>query len=115
MIAIAITSGISLLYNPEANTLSVFLSSKGFPIRAIRYHPKTTSGNSPNVLKAVQTASSLGMRTVGLTGATGGAMAPLCDVCIKAPSTDTPTVQECHAAAGHTICLLAEQILVALG
>ena len=75
----------------------------------------STSGNSPNVLKAIQTASSLGMRTVGLTGATGGAMAPLCDVCIKAPSTDTPTVQECHAAAGHTICLLAEQILVALG
>ena len=75
----------------------------------------STSGNSPNVLKAIQTASSLGMRTVGLTGATGGAMAPLCDVCIKAPSTDTPTIQECHAAAGHTICLLAEQILVALG
>jgi D-sedoheptulose 7-phosphate isomerase len=38
-------------------------------------------------------------------------MASLCDVCIKGPSDDTPTIQECHTAAGHTICRLVEQML----
>jgi len=71
----------------------------------------STSGNSRNVLKAVEKAKGLGMATIGFTGEDGGAMATLCDVCIKAPSTDTPTVQECHTAAGHTICRFAEEIL----
>jgi D-sedoheptulose 7-phosphate isomerase len=71
----------------------------------------STSGNSANVLKAIAQAKAIGMKVVGLTGSTGGAMADLCDVCIKAPCDDTPTVQECHAAAGHTICLLVEGML----
>jgi len=71
----------------------------------------STSGNSPNVLAAIEAARRLGMRVVGLTGATGGAMAGRCDVCISAPSDDTPTVQECHAAAGHAICRFVEEIL----
>lgn len=71
----------------------------------------STSGNSPNVLKAIEKARAIGMKTVGLTGAGGGQMAGLCDVCIMAPSDDTPIIQECHAAAGHTICLLVEQLL----
>ena len=71
----------------------------------------STSGNSANVVKAIEKAKAIGMKAIGLTGQGGGAMAPLCDVCIKAPSTDTPIVQECHAAAGHTLCALVEQIL----
>ena len=71
----------------------------------------STSGNSPNVLRAIEAAQALGMTAVGLTGSSGGRMAGLCDICIRVPSDDTPTVQECHAAAGHTICLLAEQLL----
>jgi D-sedoheptulose 7-phosphate isomerase len=51
------------------------------------------------------------MIVIGLTGEGGGKMAAVCHVCIQAPSDVTPTVQECHAAAGHTICLLVEQIL----
>ena len=71
----------------------------------------STSGDSPNILRAVGMAKSLGMKVVGLTGAGGGKMADVCDACITVPSTDTPTVQESHAAAGHTICLLVEELL----
>jgi len=71
----------------------------------------STSGNSPNVLKAIEMARSRGMKAVGFTGPDGGAMAGICDVCIKAPGEDTPTVQECHTAAGHTICRFVERML----
>jgi len=71
----------------------------------------STSGNSANVLQAIAKAKAIGMHVVGLTGSGGGAMAQRCDVCIKAPCDDTPTVQECHAAAGHAICGLVEQML----
>ena len=71
----------------------------------------STSGNSPNVLKAIETARCLGMTVVGFTGASGGRMAALCDVCIRAPHDVSPVIQECHAAAGHTLCLLVEQLL----
>jgi len=71
----------------------------------------STSGNSPNVLKAIEAAKARRMKVVGFTGAGGGAMAGLCDVCINAPATDTPIVQECHTAAGHTICRFVEEML----
>jgi len=71
----------------------------------------STSGSSKNIIRAIQAAKIVGMKAVGLTGASGGAMAKLCDVCIKSPSDDTPTVQECHTAAGHTICLLVEKLI----
>ncbi|MBM4032186.1 MAG: SIS domain-containing protein [Planctomycetes bacterium] len=71
----------------------------------------STSGTSKNVLRAIQAAKTAGMKTVGFTGQGGGSMAHQCDVCIQAPSNDTPTVQECHTAAGHTICRLVEEML----
>jgi D-sedoheptulose 7-phosphate isomerase len=71
----------------------------------------STSGTSKNVLRAIQAAKIVGMSTVGFTGVAGGAMANTCDICIKVPSDDTPLVQECHTTAGHTICLLVEQML----
>lgn len=71
----------------------------------------STSGSSPNVLKAIDTAKALGMKVIGFTGPDGGAMAATCHVCIKALGNDTPTIQECHTAAGHTICRLVEEIL----
>lgn len=71
----------------------------------------STSGASKNVLRAIQAAKIVGMKTVGFTGASGGDMARVCDVCVQAPSEDTPTVQECHTAAGHTICRFVEGML----
>ena len=69
----------------------------------------STSGNSPNVLKAIQKAKELGMTTVGFTGHNGGAMRDICDFMICAPSNDTPRIQEVHILIGHIICQLIEQ------
>jgi D-sedoheptulose 7-phosphate isomerase len=69
----------------------------------------STSGNSPNVVKAIQKANELGMITVGFTGNNGGAMRHICDIMICTPSDDTPRVQEVHILIGHIICQLIEQ------
>jgi len=69
----------------------------------------STSGNSPNVVKAIQKAKEIGMRTVGFTGESGGAMRDICDIMICIPSGDTPRIQEAHILVGHIICQLIEQ------
>jgi len=71
----------------------------------------STSGNSRNVLRAIETAREKRMAVVGLTGADGGKMADLCDICLRVPSESTPRIQECHILIGHTICELLERIL----
>ncbi|MBL7934035.1 MAG: D-sedoheptulose 7-phosphate isomerase [Bacteroidia bacterium] len=71
----------------------------------------STSGNSGNVIKALEAANKLGMVTVGFTGETGGKMKDHCKYLINIPSTDTPRIQECHMLLGHTICELVEMNL----
>jgi len=71
----------------------------------------STSGNSTNVIKALEVANQLGMVTVGFTGETGGKMKDLCKYLINIPSKDTPRIQECHMILGHTICVLVEMEL----
>lgn len=68
----------------------------------------STSGNSGNVIKALEAANKLGMITVGFTGETGGKMKDLCKYLINIPSKDTPRIQECHMLLGHTICEMVE-------
>jgi D-sedoheptulose 7-phosphate isomerase len=68
----------------------------------------STSGNSPNVLRAVERAKAMGCATIGMTGAKGGRLAPMVDVCFRSPSDDTPRIQEVHITAGHIICQLVE-------
>jgi D-sedoheptulose 7-phosphate isomerase len=69
--------------------------------------PITTSGNSPNVLAAVEVAQEVGITTVGWTGQSGGRLKQLCQ-CICIPSTDTARIQECHILIGHILCGLVE-------
>lgn len=69
----------------------------------------STSGNSPNVVKALQQAKKIGLTTIGLTGEKGGLMQEHCDLVFKVPSSDTPRIQECHILIGHTICQLVEE------
>lgn len=64
----------------------------------------STSGNSANVLKALKSAREMGVRTLGLSGRSGGAMNELCDLNLVVPSSDTPRIQEMHILIGHTIC-----------
>ena len=69
----------------------------------------STSGNSPNIVRALELARSTGMVTIGLTGAKGGRMPALCDFCLRIPSDVTMKIQEAHLALEHIFCLLVEQ------
>lgn len=71
----------------------------------------STSGNSPNILKAIAQARASGMAVIGLTGQGGGKMKPLCDICLCAPSGSTPHIQECHLVIEHAVCAGIEQAL----
>lgn len=68
----------------------------------------STSGNSSNILKAMETAGAIGMKTIGFTGETGGKMKELSDILLNVPSADTPRIQEAHITIGHIICELVE-------
>jgi D-sedoheptulose 7-phosphate isomerase len=71
----------------------------------------STSGDSPNVVQAVLAARALGLRTLGLTGATGGRLAPVCDLALRVPSRRTPRIQEAHLAICHAMCEVVEATL----
>ena len=71
----------------------------------------STSGNSANVVKAFERARSTRIRTIALTGATGGALAALADIEINVPSSETSHVQEAHIAVGQLIAFLVEDEL----
>lgn len=68
----------------------------------------STSGNSPNIIKAIEMAKSKKMFVLGLSGLTGGKMNNLCDVLIKVPSENTQRIQEGHLTIEHIICELVE-------
>ena len=69
----------------------------------------STSGNAKNVLRAVEVAKGLGLTVVGLTGESGGAIRPLCDVCIRVPQKETYKVQELHLPVYHYLCAATEK------
>lgn len=69
----------------------------------------STSGNSPNVVRAARAARETGMTVIGMTGAGGGTLANLCDHLLAIPSDDTPRIQECHILVGHILCELIEE------
>jgi D-sedoheptulose 7-phosphate isomerase len=68
----------------------------------------STSGRSPNILKALAAARATGVVAVGFTGANGGDMVPLCDLCLRVPGDSTPLIQQLHIVAGHIVCALVE-------
>ena len=68
----------------------------------------STSGNSPNIIRAAEAARARGVAVVGFTGEGGGKLAPLSDICFRVPSTETPRIQEGHEFIGHLLCALVE-------
>ena len=68
----------------------------------------STSGNSANILKAIEVAKEIGVKTIGMTGETGGKMADVCDIMLNVPSKCTPRIQESHIMIGHIICEIIE-------
>ena len=75
----------------------------------------STSGNSSNILKAIDAAKKAGMKTIGFTGSKGGKMREKVDLLINIPSDDTPRIQESHILTGHIICELVEEAIFGKG
>jgi D-sedoheptulose 7-phosphate isomerase len=71
----------------------------------------STSGTSPNVLKALDAARRKKLKTIGFTSAKGDKMAAMCDYVFAVPSSNTPRVQEVHITLGHVVCQMVEEIL----
>ena len=71
----------------------------------------STSGRSPNILRAISAGREKSLAIVGFTGRTGGEMAARCDLCLLAPSESTQLIQQIHITAGHIICGLVEEWL----
>lgn len=71
----------------------------------------STSGRSPNVIRALSMAKSMGITTVGFGGEDAGDMGPLCDATLQAPSRSTPLIQQIHIVAAHAICGFVEEAL----
>jgi D-sedoheptulose 7-phosphate isomerase len=69
----------------------------------------STSGNSPNILRALELSREMGITTIGLTGRTGGKMSPLCGYCLCVPSDVTMYIQQAHLALEHIFCMIAER------
>lgn len=71
----------------------------------------STSGNSPNVIKAVELAKKKGLRTIAFTGAKGNKLASKADYVFAVPSESAPRIQETHITLGHVLCQMVEEIL----
>ena len=71
----------------------------------------STSGNSKNVVRAIEIARIKGMKIIGLTGENGGKIKDMVDILFNVPSNETMRIQECHLFIEHTICELVEDIL----
>ena len=68
----------------------------------------STSGNSKNIVSALQLGKELGCKTLGFSGRDGGAMNEVCDINLVVPSNNTPRIQEMHILFGHTICQIID-------
>ena len=71
----------------------------------------STSGNSPNILKAVKKAKEKSISVVGFLGGKGGKLAEMCDVPVIVPTENTQRIQESHITIGHILCEIVEREL----
>jgi len=110
--AISLTghSSLSTAFANDAEPAMVFAQQVfGYGRRGDVLLAISTSGNSPNVLRAAQAARQLGLKVIGLTGENGGKLKAISDVCICVPSNDTPAVQEFHLPVYHALCAALEE------
>ncbi len=75
----------------------------------------STSGNSPNVLKAIEEAKGMGLRTAALTGGSGGKLLTVAELTLNVPSGKTPAIQETHLWVEHLLCQLVDEVLFGQG
>lgn len=112
----------ALALTTNSSDLTAIANDFGYPqvfARQLRAHAKpgdvavaiSTSGNSRNVLEAARAARALGLPVLGLTGASGGALEPLCDLCLRVPSRKTARIQEVHITVIQILCGIVEESL----
>ena len=111
--AIALTDNVSLTaIGNDYSYEDVFAKQvEGFVKKGDVVIGISTSGNSKNVIKAIEKANELGGISVGFTGRKGGILKDKVDICLDVPSDDTPRIQEGYMLAGHIICELVEREL----
>ncbi len=110
--AIAITTNTSLItsISNDDSFESIFSRQvEGLGVDGDVLIAISTSGTSKNIIKAVEVAKSIGIYTIGLTGARGDKLEELTDICIKVPSSSTQRIQESHILIGHIICEFVEE------
>jgi D-sedoheptulose 7-phosphate isomerase len=112
----------ALALSTDTSALTCISNDYGFSdvfdrqLRALARHGDalvviSTSGNSPNVIKAAEAARALGVAVVGLLGRDGGVVKALCEVALVVPSISTARIQEMHILIGHTLCGAVEQAM----
>ncbi len=107
-------SALSTAYGNDRNPYMVFAQQvNGFGCAGDTLLALTTSGNSKNCLYAAMVAKAKGMKVIGITGAKGGKLSKLADICIKVPETETYLVQELTLPVYHYICAKLEEIFFA--
>lgn len=100
---------LTTAYINDVDGLGVFAQQLfGFGRRGDVFLGISTSGNSKNVMSATVVARALDIKVIGLTGAKGGELATVADVCVKVPSTETYMIQELHLPIYHCWCLMLE-------
>lgn len=102
-------SAISAISNDYGYQQVFARELKGLAREGDLFIPISTSGNSPNILFAVEAAASLGLQVIAFTGESGGRLLGLCE-CLCFPSSNTARIQECHILIGHIVCGLVEQL-----
>ena len=107
-------SALSTAYGNDRNAYRVFAQQvSGFGNKGDVLLALTTSGNSKNCVYAAMVAKAKGMKVIGITGAKGGSLSELADICIKVPETETYLVQELTLPIYHYICARLEEIFFA--
>ncbi len=100
---------LTTAYINDVDGLGVFAQQLfGFGCQRDVFLGISTSGNSKNIMSATVVARALGIKIIGLTGASGGELATVADVCVKVPSTETYMIQELHLPIYHCWCLMLE-------
>lgn len=100
---------LSTAYINDVDGLGVFAQQLyGFGRPGDVFLGISTSGNSKNIMSATVVARALGLKVIGLTGATGGELASVADVAIRVPETETFMIQELHLPVYHCLCLMLE-------
>jgi len=103
------TSLISAIANDTAADMIFAQQVYGYGREGDTLFGLSTSGNSRNVIYAMQVARALGLHTIALTGPTGGILKSVCDVCICVPWENTPAIQERHLPIFHVLCAMLEE------